>query len=184
MGEIKSTLDLVMEKTKHLSLSSEERQKQKSSEIEKRIKGLLQKYHDQTLSKDNLNAEFAQLKKEYSLSDDTQVINSILNQLDLDKNNHQLVALLNEYCAEDLVAIESVLNEYQDEINSVASYRMVQLREDLAQKHFISGSAVVPNLQADDTWLEETAEIRSKFEEKLEAAKGKLGCASITKRAS
>jgi len=34
MGEIKSTLDLVMEKTKNLSLSSEERQEQKNKEIE------------------------------------------------------------------------------------------------------------------------------------------------------
>ena len=42
MGEIKSTLDLVMEKTKNLSLSDEERLGQKNKEIASRIRGLLQ----------------------------------------------------------------------------------------------------------------------------------------------
>ena len=43
MGEIKSTLDLVLEKTKNLTLSSEEKEEQKQKEIEKRIKGMMQK---------------------------------------------------------------------------------------------------------------------------------------------
>ena len=38
MGEIKSTLDLVLEKTKNLTLSSEEKESQKQKEIENRIK--------------------------------------------------------------------------------------------------------------------------------------------------
>ena len=37
MGEIKSTLDLVLEKTKHLSQSSEEKQPQIRKEVEIRI---------------------------------------------------------------------------------------------------------------------------------------------------
>ena len=58
MAEIKSTLDLVMEKTKNLSLSSEERQAQKSKEIESRIRGLLQKFKDQALSADKFKSEY------------------------------------------------------------------------------------------------------------------------------
>jgi len=174
MGKIKSTLDIVMEKTQHLSLSTEERQEQHNIEIEKRIKGLLQKYQDQTLSKDDLDTEFVKLKKELSFSDDTPVVSSILKELDLTQDSFKLLALLNKYCGKDAAAIESVLNEYQDEINSAASYRMVQLREDLAKRNSISGSAVVPNLQADDTWLAEAEDIRSRFEQKLEEEKGRL----------
>ena len=173
MGEIKSTLDLVMEKTKHLSLSSAEKQKQEKAEMEKRINGLLQKYQDQTLSADDLNTEFEKLKKEFSLADDTILVDQILKGLDLHQDNHQRLALLKVYCSQDLQAIESVLKEFQDELNATASYRMVQLREDLAQKHTISGSAVVPNLQADDTWQAEAGDIRSRFEAKLQALKGK-----------
>jgi hypothetical protein len=174
MGEIKSTLDIVMEKTKHLSLSAEERQEQNKIEIEKRIKGLLQKFQDQTLSKEDLDTEFSKVKKEFSISNDSPVVNAILKELDLDKDNYKLLSLLKKYCGNDLAVIESVLNEYQDEINSVASYRIVQLREDLAKRHFISGSAVVPNLKADETWLAEAEDVRSKFEKKLEEEKGRL----------
>jgi hypothetical protein len=109
MGEIKSTLDLVMKKTEHLNLSAEERQEQINIEIEKRIKGLLQKYQDQTLSKNDLDTEFTKLKKEFSFSDDTPVVNSILKELDLNKDNYKLLALLNNYCGKDSAAIESVL---------------------------------------------------------------------------
>jgi hypothetical protein len=51
---------------------------------------------------------------------------------------------------------------------------MVELRENLAQKHFISGSAVVPNLEADEEWQAEAAELRSKFGSLLNEVKGKL----------
>lgn len=48
MAEIKSTLDLVLERTKHLSQSSEEKQAQKQKDIANRLNGLLQKYQDST----------------------------------------------------------------------------------------------------------------------------------------
>ncbi|MBW2432576.1 MAG: hypothetical protein JRF36_03165, partial [Deltaproteobacteria bacterium] len=50
MGEIKSTLDLVMEKTRNLNLSDEEKQDQKNKEIESRLNGLLQKFEDQIIT--------------------------------------------------------------------------------------------------------------------------------------
>jgi hypothetical protein len=168
MGEIKSTLDIVMEKTSHLNLSDEEKKEQNRTEIERRINGLLQKYQDKALSKDDLDTEFARLKKEFNLMDDTHVVHSILKQLDLDKENYKLLALLKKYCGENSAALDTVLDDYQDELNSAASYRLLQLREELARNHSISGSAVIPNLLADETWQAESADIRSKFEKKLE----------------
>lgn len=41
MGEIKSTLDLVLERTKHLSQTSEEKQAQTQKDIENRRNGML-----------------------------------------------------------------------------------------------------------------------------------------------
>ena len=54
MGEIKSTLDLVMEKTRHLTLSQKEKDGQKQIEVNKRLKGLLQKYRDNLLREEQL----------------------------------------------------------------------------------------------------------------------------------
>ena len=174
MGEIKSTLDLVMEKTKNLSLSTEEREKQKENEIGKKIRGMLQRLQDQALTMDQLNSEYERLKKENNLSDNTLLMNEIFNRLDLDKHNQELLALLKDLCGASTKEIESVLNDYQDAINAAASYRMIELREDLAQKHYISGSAVVPNLDADEIWQTEARDIRTKFEQKLDAENEKL----------
>ena len=92
MGEIKSTLDLVMEKTKHLSLSDEEKQNQKQIEVKKRINGLLQKYRDQVLSMEQLYTEYDRLKKELNLPDDTDLVNQIIDKLDLTGDNQILLA--------------------------------------------------------------------------------------------
>ena len=66
MGEIKSTLDLVMEKTRHLTLSQEEKEDQKRIEVNKKLQGLLQKYQDNLLKKENLKKELNKLKKTMS----------------------------------------------------------------------------------------------------------------------
>ena len=66
MGEIKSTLDLVMEKTRHLTLSQEEKDSQKKVEVHKRLKGLVQKYRDNLLKKDGLGKELEILNKTYN----------------------------------------------------------------------------------------------------------------------
>jgi hypothetical protein len=174
MGEIKSTLDLVMEKTKHLSLSDEEKQNQEKAELEKRVNGLLQKYQDQVLPLKQLHGEYARLKQELNLPDDGFLVHQTMNKIDLTGDNRLLLELLKHFCSSGIAGIESIINEYQDEFNSAASYRLVELREDLAREHSISGSAVVPNLQADDAWQAEAGEIRSRYDKKLVEEREKI----------
>ncbi|MGD1969485.1 MAG: hypothetical protein PVI32_10995, partial [Desulfobacterales bacterium] len=47
-------------------------------------------------------------------------------------------------------------------------------KDALASAHHISGSAVVPNLDADKDWQETANQIRATFEESLNQAKAKL----------
>ena len=174
MAEIKSTLDLVMEKTKHLNLSDKERRQQEDLEIEKRIKGLLQKFQDQTISQQQLKTEYADLKKDYNLADDSGFVSEILSRIVLGRDNRELLVLLHEFYGAAPARLESVLNDYQDAFDSACAYRMVKIREDLAQKHNISGSAVVPNLAADAEWQAEARDIRLKFQEELNREKAEL----------
>ena len=62
MGEIKSTLDLVLEKTRHLSQSSGEKQAQTQKDTDNRINGMLQKYLDEQWRREAqaLNSAFEQ----------------------------------------------------------------------------------------------------------------------------
>jgi hypothetical protein len=174
MAEIKSTLDLVLEKTRHLNLSSEEKQKQSDIEIGRKIKGLVQKYQDGTIARQKLHQECERLKKEYKQPDESLFITEILNHLDLDQDNRALIGLLKDLYQLDPAQLEALFDDYREALEAVAAYRKVKLREDLAQKYRISGSAVVPNLAADAEWNAESREIRAKFVLKLAQVKADL----------
>ncbi len=174
MGEIKSTLDLVMEKTKNLSFSDEERLGQKNKEIESRIRGLLQKFNDQALSADKLKSEYQKLQKDYDLPENAPLVKEICRQIELGKDNDTLFELLARFKVTYIEGITSVLHEFDDVINTAARERSKVLQDKLAEAHFISGPAVVPNLEADKAWREQAGEIRTKFEPLLNQEKTKL----------
>ncbi len=174
MGEIKSTLDLVMEKTKNLSLSFEERQAQKNQEIQSRIRGLLQKFKDQALNVDNLKAEYQKLQKDYDLSGNAPLIREICGQIELGVDNRTCLELLARLKVADSERVASVLHEFDEAIDAAAQEQSKILLDRLAKAHFISGSAVVPNLEADKAWQEKAGQIRAKFEPFLNQAKSKL----------
>lgn len=173
MGEIKSTLDIVLEKTKNLKLSSEEIKEQKNKENEMRVKGLLQKYQDGMLSMEKFKNDYDKLCNDRDLTSDTILINQIVDRLELDEDNQALLGLLKTFGMTS-TALESVSIDYQNAYQSAAQNRIEQLKNQLATNHSISGSAVVPNLDADEQWCKDVQRIRIRFEEKLIREKGKL----------
>ena len=69
MAEIKSTLDLVMERTKHLTMSSEERVGQQQKDFEKKLQGVLQQYADKVLAIDELMERVTGLQADFKIDD-------------------------------------------------------------------------------------------------------------------
>jgi hypothetical protein len=174
VAEIKSTLDLVMERTKNLTLSAAEKQAQKQLEIENRIKGLVQKLQDGLLTHDQLKTEYESLQKESDLSDNSLLVREILTRLDPDRDNQILLAALEECCRLDTARIRADLNDYRDDYQRAARQRSAQLKEDLARNHSISGSAVLPNLAADENWQQKAQAMRRQFEQKLNRTQDSL----------
>jgi hypothetical protein len=174
MAEIKSTLDLVMEKTKNMSLSSEERKEQKDKEIGSRIRGLLQKFIDETLGIENFKSEYQKLQKDYDLSGNVPLIKTICDRIEPGKNNQALFDLLSEFKVSDFEGLKSILQEFQAASDAATRERRKILKEQLAKTHFISGSAVVPNLEKDNDWRKEFGEIQAKYGALLDKEKARL----------
>ena len=63
MGEIKSTLEIIMEKTKDLTLTEEEKKEFKQKDMAGKIKGIIQKFLDGTLDLNRFKTEIAVLEK-------------------------------------------------------------------------------------------------------------------------
>ena len=167
MAEIKSTLDLVMERTRNLTLSSEEKQVQKDKETGNRIKGLVQKFQDGLLTSGQLKKEYGRLKKDSDLPDDSLMIKEILTRLDPHQDSQILLETLEECCRLDTARLRAFINDYRAAYNRAAQKRSAQLKEDLAQNHSIAGTAVIPNLDADGQWQQAAQDMRRQFEDRL-----------------
>lgn len=169
MGEIKSTLDLVMEKTRNLTLSADEKAAQQHKEAENRIRGLLQKYLDGVVSKPELKADHLRLKKGYGADENTILIDEIIGRIEPNGDNQPLLEVLREVGGIDPSGIEALLRSFRKDYLTAAEDRTAQLKADLARRHRICGSAVVPNLEADAQWQREQSKLHTEFKEQLAA---------------
>ncbi|HIJ56268.1 MAG TPA: hypothetical protein HPQ03_09095 [Deltaproteobacteria bacterium] len=171
MGEIKSTLDIVMEKTKHLSLSEEEKEAQQIEDIRKTVKGLIQKYKDRIIAIKQLEDEWIDLEKENRLSDRQILMDEIMDHLHLDLDNSLLMTSLKAICGRDTGPLESLLEDYINKKTEVVQERHEAIQKEIAVRYHISGSAVVPNLETDSDWAEAMKAFENNYQEKLEAEK-------------
>lgn len=174
MGEIKSTLDLVMEKTKHLTLSQEEKDAQNRTEANKQLKGLIQKYIDKRLKKEQVQRELITLRKTFDLNIDEMLSTLLLDALKLGRNNELRLELLYDIYGLDLAKLEAIFYDFQNTLKAAAEDRITQIKENLAKKRFISGTAVIPHLDADAEWTASLQEISDTFNQALRREKKAL----------
>jgi len=174
MSEIKSTLDLVMEKTKHLSMSKEEKAAQQKDDLIKTVKGLILKFNDQLLTQEQFGKELKSMEQTYAFEVRSELIHEVLGEIDLDHDNVRRMVILKEICAVDTALLETVLTEYRKSVTSAKEKRILEIKEQLHASRRISGSAVVPNLETDTGWQQAIASIKENYRKRLEQVKAEL----------
>lgn len=175
MAEIKSTLDLVMEKTRHLTLSREEKEAQQREDTAKRLRGLVQKFQDGRLDQGQFVRQLEEMGKNGAADVRGLLVGELLQGLEVDGKNDARLVLLSEVCGVDVRGVEAVCRDYQETIRSMSRERVRQMRQNLARERGISGSSVIPNFESDPQWLEDMAKIREHFVELLEREKAVPG---------
>jgi hypothetical protein len=131
----------------------------------------LQKYQDNLLRKEQLGQELEGLRKTFDLNVNKMLSRIILDGLKFGNNNKSLFELLSEICGLDVSGLEDLFREFQKTIDIATKKRTDEIIINLGKKHFISGSAVVPNLENDSEWLAAVQEINSKFDQILSREK-------------
>jgi hypothetical protein len=174
VGEIKSTLDIVMEKTKHLTLSEQEKQDQKKKEARQNLSGLLQKYQDTLIDFESLKDKLDELQKSSSFIDTHIVIREVLDRIDLDQDNTSLINILDTIGHGDTGRLKTVLSDYRDTVGREGDKRSDQAKEKLASGYRISGTAVLPNIAGDDKWQAYLLRIRTDFLQRFNREKAAL----------
>ena len=166
MAEIKSTLEIIMEKTKGLTMTEDEKAEIKHKELSDKIKGLVQRFLDGHMRSDKFKKEVAALGEEQRVSASRIIQQEIIGRISLEEDNNDLLEMMEEAAGMDAGPVKDLLKEYKARLEEEAVTRMQVLWEALKQKG-ISGSAVVPNLDADPEWKEYIVKTTQDFQEKL-----------------
>ena len=171
MSEIKSTLDLIMERTKDLTLSADEKKEIHRKELEERVKGWVQRCLDGTLLPSALEKELTgELEKDSDLTSDI-LHAEITGRLDPDEDNDRLLELLEKY----VVIKRDVVTEKLDNFRSKASVEQRRLEEPLTARLAdadIRGSAIIPNIYKDREWKDWHAQARDELKRELSVIRG------------
>ncbi len=167
MAEIKSTLDLVMEKTRHLKLNSREKAARQRDEFEKKIGGLLQQFDDRRIRLDQLKARLDQLRAECDVDDRKTLCRRIVARLPLGGDNRHWLELLEALCRVGQDDAAAVLQTFRRQSETLKETLLTRRREELAAEYGIRGSAVVPNLGRSHEWSAARRRIQEQFRSEL-----------------
>lgn len=173
MSEIKSTLELVMEKTRNLSLSEEEKQQQKEADFKKHLNGLIQHYIEGSLTLERFRDKAEELKNQYGIPDNRIIIQDILSRLQLDSHNahnEHFLYLLKDYGL-NVSGMEKVIYDFTSATRQQIAARQHEASKILAHKHKITGSAIVLNLLADPPLKRELQALAVEYGRQLEQEK-------------
>ena len=165
MAEIKSTLDIIMEKAEKYKVTEEEKRVFKRRELEGRIKGLIQKHLDGILDSERLKEEVAALEEKERQEAAEIMRAQVLERIRPGEENGPLLELLS-VIGVNTGSVKALLQAYEKRIaEEQEGFRKGALQALRAKG--ISGSAVVPNLEARKEWREALAEAGSAFHEQL-----------------
>jgi hypothetical protein len=166
LAEIKSTIDLVLEKTRDLTLSREEKQKLAQKELEKKLQGLISRYLDQVIPLTRLTEEVektAPTEKELAYALRKKYL---LAHLNLDRDNSLILSALKEVSGFDTAFLSNLQEEYQSEREKAKRAFQDRSLVTLNEKG-VSGSAVVPNLEKNPEWSQFIDNLRRRYLERL-----------------
>jgi hypothetical protein len=149
MTEIKSTIDLIMEKTKDFTLSDEEKQTIHNRELAGKVRGWLQRYIEGTIDISTIRSLIEQSGSDSEFYRKS-LLDGALDLVNLDSDNNMILILLSDLLKKDTEPLAKLLDAFHkkwaDELRVIYDKSLNILIED-----GISGSAVHPNPASDRT---------------------------------
>ena len=89
-----------------------------------------------------------------------------ISKIEPGETNEPILRILEEVTGLDTVSIRTALKGFEGRLEQEKGVREKELIKSLDKKG-ISGSAVIPNIQADPEWAQHVSEMRDEFQEKL-----------------
>ena len=174
MAEIKSTLDIIMERTRGLRMTEDEKRTFKEQETVGKIKGLVQKCVDGAIDLSRFQKEVTILKSEVrdELTVGRLLGEECLDRIELGKDAGRLFEILERATNVDVPALRQKMKGIEKQVNEERVIRESRLASDLKERGF-SGNAVVPNISADPGWNEYVGKMKQAFKKEVQGTRSK-----------
>ena len=176
MAEIKSAIEIAMERTRGLRLSSAEKEKLKEEEFQSRAHALVNRFLDVDLHFREVQKELDKYSSKQRIQLERIMVRDLTEALDLDRDNDlvfQGIEILSPDKTGTIPRIKELTNEYQQKRKGALRETAEILRTKWANLG-ISGSAVVPKVAESPEFADALRAFRPPYEERLRALKNKI----------
>ena len=177
MGEIKSALELAMEKSKKYVISDEEREKIREKEIFRKATGLFHRYREGHLSQNEMMREIEKMDEKVRERVKEVLFSRWTNALSLDSDPERPFGAIESLKGRSLNDIrkkfESLRSVYRNEIEEARQTLSLEIVKVLKDEG-IDGEAVEPNVEGSEKWKGRIEEVNRSHQERLKEIKDAL----------
>ena len=177
MAEIKSTLELAMERTKKIGISEKERKEIKQKEIGQKVNALSHRYMQGHLSLNEILREMEKMDEKTQTIAKETLVSQWIDALSLKDEDERLLkgieSLKHRSADRQKEKHHQLLSQYRREEEKVKEKVRAQLTEAL-KREGIYGSAVELNIEASPLWKKEGENLDQLHGSKLEEIKEAL----------
>lgn len=184
MGEIKSSLELALERTKGLKITEKEREEIKRKEILQKAEAFAHRYQEGSMSIKEIQKEMERMEKKRATELEEYLVNLWMKNLSLNFEDEKLIdgieELKNRSMDEIRKEFRNLLTSYQEEKEKARQKIRTIILEGLKEEGF-DGSAIEPRIEISAHWQEENFKIDQFYQERLEKLKSRLRDQAIGK---
>lgn len=165
MAKIRSTLDIVMERTKDLKLTDEQKNRMRLEEWSQKSRGLIQRFQNGALSTAGFRAELARGKEE--CPELAAIVKQEFIQSFEPEAEHQVLTNgLKDVLDIDPAPYIERLQEFSARRAAAYSQASQSALAGLAGRG-VSGTAVLPNLENEPAWQDQTSQLGAELKREL-----------------
>ncbi len=176
MAEIKSAIELAMEKTKGLHLSREEKEKLKEEELHSKAHSLVNRFLEIDFHLKEVEKELAKHDPDQRTQMENLMVQYLAEALQLDRDNEPIfqgIETLREGRTAAIGKIRSLIQAYRERKEK----EFLKVQRDLLEGlegAGISGTAVQPKVQGTPEWAEIQSQFQPDFQEQLNLLRKEL----------
>ena len=177
MAEIKSTLELALERTKKMVISEKEKEEIRQKKLLEKAKTLFHRYREGHAPLGELRKEIERMDEKTSAAVKDLLLSKWIDALSLKDEDERLISgiewLKNGCLEETLQQFRQLCSQYRGEMEKIRQETRTQLVEALKREGIV-GSAIELNVEGNPLWKEAVKKLDHLYGEKLEEIRKRL----------